>query len=150
MLQPFLVKNIFTDFKRHDLGPSFYERNYDGTMQKQMMTRPLWGVASTPRLMDTTAAVSISQRSFSGTAAKLSNPGKCSLLPYLADRGDLLAFLDSLILFPPDDTASNLDPGDRTAAGFPQVSHGAIKLTGLFNDPGDIEQENAPHSNSLI
>src|SRR5581483_7278772 len=26
----FLVKNIYTDFKRHDLGPSFYERNYDG------------------------------------------------------------------------------------------------------------------------
>jgi hypothetical protein len=32
-LQPFLVKNIFTDFKRHDLGPNFYERNFDGTMQ---------------------------------------------------------------------------------------------------------------------
>src|SRR5215472_15478786 len=24
---PFLVKDIFTDFKRHDLGPKFYERN---------------------------------------------------------------------------------------------------------------------------
>src|SRR6266545_2155634 len=24
--QPFLVNNIFTDFKRHDLGPNFYER----------------------------------------------------------------------------------------------------------------------------
>ena len=30
-LQPFLVQNIFTDFKRHDLGPNFYERNWDGT-----------------------------------------------------------------------------------------------------------------------
>jgi hypothetical protein len=27
---------------------------------------------------------------------------------------DLLAFLNSLVLFPPDDTASNLDSGDRT------------------------------------
>ena len=29
-LQPFLVKNIFTDFKRHDLGSNFWERNYFG------------------------------------------------------------------------------------------------------------------------
>ena len=25
-----MVRNIFTDFKRHDLGPAFHERNYDG------------------------------------------------------------------------------------------------------------------------
>jgi hypothetical protein len=29
--RPFLVRDIFTDFKRHDLGPNFHERNYDGT-----------------------------------------------------------------------------------------------------------------------
>src|SRR5438270_6139695 len=43
----FLVKNIFTDFKRHDLGPNFYERNYDGTLQKLFLTLPLWGVCQT-------------------------------------------------------------------------------------------------------
>ena len=41
--------------------------------------------------------------------------------------------------FPPDDTASNLDPGDRSAADFPQFGHGSIKLTALFNDPTDKE-----------
>jgi hypothetical protein len=55
------------------------------------------------------------------------------------DRSDLLEMLRSLVLFPPDDTASSLDPGDRLAPGFPQVKHGAIKLTVLFNDPTDIE-----------
>jgi hypothetical protein len=44
-----------------------------------------------------------------------------------------------LILFPPDDTASNLDPGDRNATGYPQSAHGSIKLTVLFNDPTDPE-----------
>ena len=44
--QPFLVRNILTDFKRHDLGPNFYERNWDGTLQKEFLTRPLWGVGS--------------------------------------------------------------------------------------------------------
>ena len=47
--------------------------------------------------------------------------------------------LNSLILFPPDDTASNLDPGDGGAIGFPQVGHGSIKLTVLFNDPSIVE-----------
>ena len=54
-------------------------------------------------------------------------------------QGDVIAFLQSLVLFPPDDTASNLDPGDRTAPGFPQYGHGSIKLTVLFNDPRRIE-----------
>ena len=39
--QPFLVRNIFTDFKRHDLGPNFYERNYNGTTQKKFLTTAL-------------------------------------------------------------------------------------------------------------
>jgi hypothetical protein len=43
---PFLVQNIFTDFKRHDLGSNFYERNYDGTIQRQFMTRALWGIGT--------------------------------------------------------------------------------------------------------
>ena len=43
----FLVKDIFTDFKRHDLGPNFDERNWDGTLQTQFLTRPLWGVGTT-------------------------------------------------------------------------------------------------------
>jgi hypothetical protein len=36
-----------TDFKRHDLGPNFYERNYNGTLRTHFMTTPLWGVGST-------------------------------------------------------------------------------------------------------
>ena len=40
---------------------------------------------------------------------------------------------------PPDDTASNLDPGNRSASDFPQHGHGSINLTALFNDPSDRE-----------
>jgi hypothetical protein len=39
------------------------------------------------------------------------------------------------VLFPPDDTASNLDPGEPAQLNFPQFGHGSIKLTVLFNDP---------------
>jgi hypothetical protein len=55
------------------------------------------------------------------------------------NRNAMLAFLGSLMLFPPDDTASNLDPGDRSAAWYPQVRHGSIKLTTLFNAPWIVE-----------
>jgi hypothetical protein len=51
----------------------------------------------------------------------------------------LLAFLNSLALFPPDDTASNLDPGNPATPGFPQFGQGSIKLAVLFNDPTDVE-----------
>ena len=45
--QPFLVRDIFTDFKRHDLGPNFHEQDFNGTVTTQFMTMPLWGVGST-------------------------------------------------------------------------------------------------------
>lgn len=55
------------------------------------------------------------------------------------DSDALQKFLKSLILFPPDDTASNLDRGNRTTPGFPQFGHDSIRLTMLFDDPTDAE-----------
>jgi hypothetical protein len=52
---------------------------------------------------------------------------------------DVISFLNTLVLFPPDDTASNLDPADPNAPGYPQYGHGSIKLTNLFNDSNDPE-----------
>jgi hypothetical protein len=52
---------------------------------------------------------------------------------------EIIEFLNSLVLFPPDDTASNLDPGDRNATNFPQHGAGSIKLGVLFNNPNDPE-----------
>jgi hypothetical protein len=46
----FVVENFFADLKRHDLGPRFHELNLDGSVQKEFMTEPLWGVGSTPRV----------------------------------------------------------------------------------------------------
>jgi len=136
--KPFLVRNIFTDFKRHDVGPGFYERNYDGTTQTMFMTRPLWGVGSTGPYGHDGRSMTLddvilrhggeSQASCDGYR-KLSSP----------ESDALQKFLNSLILFPPDDTASNLDPGDPSTPNFPQAGHGSIKLTVLFDDPTDPE-----------
>jgi Di-haem oxidoreductase, putative peroxidase len=137
-MQPFLVKNIFTDFKRHDLGPNFYERNYDGTIRTEFLTRPLWGVGST-------GPYGHDGRSVNLTEVILRHGGEASSARdsfarlSASDQSSVIAFLNSLILFPPDDTASDLDPGDPLATGLPQFSHGSIRLTVLFNNPGDPE-----------
>ena len=55
------------------------------------------------------------------------------------DQSSLITFLNSLVLFPPDDTASTLDPADPTKNNFPQFGHGSIKLTVLFNDTTELE-----------
>jgi hypothetical protein len=55
------------------------------------------------------------------------------------DQSAVITFLNSLVLFPPDDTPSNLDPADPNKPNFPQFGHGSIKLTVLFNDPTDLE-----------
>jgi hypothetical protein len=55
------------------------------------------------------------------------------------DQRYIIEFLNSLVLFPPDDTASNLDPGDRAAPRYPQFARGSIRLGALFNNPLDPE-----------
>ncbi len=135
---PFLVKNIFTDFKRHDVGPNFYERNYDGTLQKVFVTRPLWGVGSTGPYGHDGRSMTLDDVILRhGGESQASREAYARLAGPESDA--LQKFLNSLILFPPDDTASSLDPGNRSAPNFPQVGHGSIKLTVLFNDPTDVE-----------
>jgi hypothetical protein len=43
----FLVSDIYTDLRYHDVGPEFYQVQYDGSVVKQFRTPPLWGVGST-------------------------------------------------------------------------------------------------------
>ena len=50
-------------------------------------------------------------------------------------RDVIVAFLNSLVLFPPDDTASNLNPATATGRHSRSIGHGSIRLTGLFNNP---------------
>jgi hypothetical protein len=135
---PFVVKNIFTDFKRHDLGPNFHEREYNGSIRTQFLTTPLWGVG-------TTAPYGHDGRSHDLPTVILRHGGEAQrerdrfAALSKADVDDVLQFLRSLILFGPDDTASNLGPANPATAGYPQFGHGAIALSPLFNNPNDPE-----------
>jgi hypothetical protein len=134
----FLVKDIFSDFKRHDVGPMFYERNWDGTLQTMFITRPLWGVGSTSPYGHDGRSMTLDDVILRhGGESQKSRNAYAALPKWQSDA--LQAFLNSLVLFPPDDTASNLDPADPTKNNFPQFGHGSIRLTVLFNDPSDPE-----------
>ena len=135
----FAVRNIFTDFKRHDLGPNFHEINFDGTIRTHFLTTPLWGVG-------TSANYGHDGRSHDLLTVILRHGGEAQ---YARDnfanassstRRAVIAFLNSLILFPPDDTSSNLDAANSDTPGYPQFGHGSIRLGALFNNPNDPEE----------
>lgn len=137
-LRPFKAENIFTDFKRHDLGANFHERDYDGTIRTNFMTTPLWGVGSTSPYGHDGRSITLKEVIMRhGGEAQASRNAFANLSPNR--KGKLIDFLNSLVIFPPDDTASNLDPGDRNAQGFPQFGHGSLRLGVLFNNPNDPE-----------
>jgi len=134
----YVVKNIFADFKRHDLGPAFHERNFDGTVATRFMTAPLWGVGST-------APYGHDGRSINLKEVILRHGGEAAISKArFANLGDddqqrVLAFLGAMVLFGPPDTASNLDPGNPAHPEYPVKAHGSIDLSVLFNDPTDKE-----------
>ena len=134
----FVVPGIFTDFKRHDLGPLFHEKNFDGSIQTEFITEPLWGVASTPPYghdgRSATLTEVILRHGGEAEGAKLG----FAVLP-VAKQRQVLDMLRALVLFAPPDTASNLDPVNSSHPDFPFTGAGSIDLSVLFNDPGDKE-----------
>ena len=136
----FTVRNIFTDFKRHDLGPNFHEREYDGTLRTEFLTTALWGVGSTAPYGHDGRTLSLEDviRRHGGEAQD-ARDNFASLSS--SSRSAILAFLNSLLLFSPDDTPSNLEGGgiDPANPRYPQVGHGSIRLTALFLNPNDPE-----------
>jgi hypothetical protein len=134
----FVVRNIFTDFKRHDLGPNFHEINYNGTLQREFLTMALWGVGSTGPYGHDGRSVTLQDviRRHGGEA---DNARDRFTNLSLSHQEQIIAFLNHLVLFPPDDTSSNLSPANPATAGYPQFGHGSIALGVLFNNPNDPE-----------
>ncbi len=128
----FVVKNIFTDLKRHDLGPAFHEREYDGSLVTEFVTEPLWGVGSSAPYGHDGRSINLDAviRRHDGEA-KASKKAYTKLPEH--KQKAIIEFLSSLVLFPPDDTASNLNPGNPDSNN-PQdpANHGSINLGALF------------------
>jgi hypothetical protein len=132
----FVVENVFTDFKRHDLGEAFHERDYDGSFRTEFLTEALWGVGSTAPYGHDGRSINLEEVILRhGGEAQRSRNAFARLTEN--SRRTILEFLGTLVLFPPDDTASNLNPGDPK--GDPQLpeNHGSINLGALFQIPDE-------------
>jgi hypothetical protein len=147
----FVVRNFFADMKRHDLGPNFHERNFAGNLtqvavgvdpprdannfNRLFITEPLWGVGDT-------APYGHDGRSGNLQDVILRHGGEAQAARNRYDRLSstrqewLKAFLRTLVLFGPDDTASNLRPAVPSDPLYPQVNHGSIALGAIFTTPG--------------
>lgn len=137
-LKSFVVRNIFTDFRRHDLGPNFHERDYNGTIRKELLTTPLWGVANTGPYGHDGRSMNLRDVILRhGGEAQQARDKFASASS--SDQRQVIEFLNTLVIFPPDDTASNLQPKVTSTPGYPQFGHGSIRLGALFNDPNDVE-----------
>jgi cytochrome c peroxidase len=131
----FTATNLFTDFKRHDLGPMFHERNYDGTVHTEFMTAPLWGIGTKAPYGHDGRSVTLDDVILRhGGEAEASKDAYVTLGD--DNQHKILEFLGTLLLFPPDDTASNLNPG-HPGTDDPQnpAQHGSIALSALFQIP---------------
>ncbi len=145
----FVVRNFFGDLKRHDLGTNFFERNHDNRTapQRLFMTEALWGVGSTAPYGHDGRTHNLEEVILRHGGEALAARNAFNALTR-ANKNQVISFLNSLILFSPDDTASNLQgintnpppqvPG-AVVQPFPQSGHGAIALTVLFNNPADVE-----------
>jgi hypothetical protein len=107
-------------------------------MRTEFLTTPLWGVGTTAPYGHDGRNMNLMEVILRhGGEAKAPRDSFAGLSG--GQQGLLLEFLNSLVIFPPDDTASTLDPGNRNALNFPQFGHGSIKLTVLFNNTNDPE-----------
>lgn len=134
----FVVDNFYADLKRHDIGPAFWERNFDGTVTKEFMTEPLWGVGSSAPYGHDGRSISLEEVILRHGGEAEGAKNAFANAPRRQQHA-VIDFLRTLVLFPPDDTASNLNPGDPSAADYPQNGHGSIKLSELFLDRSDPE-----------
>lgn len=130
--ESFVVENFFSDLKRHDLGPAFHERNYDGSVVQEFVTEPLWGVGSTAPYGHDGRSINLD-----AVIRRHGGEARSARRGYMALRGNdqrkIQEFLQTLVLFPPDDTASDLNPGNP-GTNDPQSpsEHGSINLGALF------------------
>lgn len=116
----FRVEGIYSDFRHHDLGEAFRDYSYDrGSLYylARFRTPPLWGVGSTaPYGHDGASPTLDAVIRRHGAEAQASADAYASASP--ARRAELLAFLESLVLYPPDVLPTDLDGDGRIADSY--------------------------------
>jgi hypothetical protein len=138
----FLARGIYSDFKRHDLGPGFEQVQFDGSTIRTFRTAPLFGVGSTAPYGHDGASLDLDDviRRHGGEAEAAT---RAHLSLASEERGALLEFLRGLVLYATDTLACDADGDGAIAEHFviANVDTGRERFNPewLFRTPGRIE-----------
>lgn len=136
------VRGIYSDFRYHDLGSKFHQKQFDGSIVKYFRTSPLWGVGSTAPYGHDGADLtlqSVIQRH--GGEAEKSQKAYRSLAR--KERKQIHAFLRSLILYQTEQIPCDIDGDGKINEHFQvaDMDTGIERFNPewLFRIPGKIE-----------
>jgi hypothetical protein len=138
----FVVRGLYSDLKYHDMGQAFYQTQFDGSVVRLWRTSPLWGVGSTAPYGHDGASLNLEDviRRHGGEALA-SRKAFAALSD--KDRCDVLAFLQSLVLYQTDQLPCDVDGDGFIAEHFvvAGMDTGPERFNPewLFRVPGKIE-----------
>ena len=140
--QAHTVRGVYSDFKYHDLGPAFYQTQFDGSLIKLWRTAPLWGVGTTAPYGHDGASLSLDAviRRHGGEALRARQAYLALARP---ERRKLIAFLESLVLYATEQIPCDIDGDGKISEHFLVAGRdtGLERLNPewLFRVPGTIE-----------
>jgi hypothetical protein len=147
--EAYTVRGVYSDFKYHDVGAAFYQMQFDGSIVRKWRTPPLWGVGTTAPYGHDGASLDLDAviRRHAGEAL-----ASRQAYTKLGEEGQrqLIAFLQSLVLYQTDQLPCDLDGDGKISEHFivQGMDTGLERFNPewLFRVPGKIE---GPTKNAL-
>jgi hypothetical protein len=138
----YTVRGVYSDFKYHDVGPDFYQLQFDGSVIRKWRTPPLWGVGTTAPYGHDGASLDLDAviRRHGGEALAVR---KAYAALSEDERRQLVCFLQNLVLYQTDQLPCDIDGDGKIAEHFPiqGMDTGLERFNPewLFRIPGKIE-----------
>ncbi|HEX3682092.1 MAG TPA: di-heme oxidoredictase family protein [Bryobacteraceae bacterium] len=111
------IERIYTDFKHWDIGPKFFERRYDGSLQRDHRTAPLWGVGTTAPYGHSGQFATL-QEAIEAHAGAAEPEARAFRRLSEPERLQLISYLESLVLYPTDGIPADIDGDGQIADNF--------------------------------
>jgi hypothetical protein len=138
----YTVRGVYSDFKYHDVGPEFYQVQFDGTVIRKWRTTPLWGVGTTAPYGHDGASLDLD-----AVVRRHGGEAQAARKAYTAltddQRRQVVCFLQNLVLYQTDQLPCDLDGDSKISEHFlvQGMDTGLERFNPewLFRVPGKIE-----------